>query len=564
MHRARHVAPLLCAWVLLLSADPALAQRPPAEESAAGTYLPLPLQAAAEVKERYVRRLEAALADLERADQRGKVNRDFRWPQSKDQGPCATRPSCLQEVAQKVSAPRLLAWVLEADGYDFVLRVVRWHATTPDRISEQRFPIRHHALAREGRRIVEEQLLAPPKEEAASARVQEEKSPQVSAASASTDKPKPVEEADESPLDSSGAEAEAKPAASSEQSQRPGKPLTLHQVAARMGAGRVPGGAAEDEEEKGGGLFAGARSEGSSEKKKKTKEDWEAYWAKRKAAYAASAEEEPSERRARQVGILLMGLVGLASASVGFFFGHQLNFRIRRRKVSFEAKVGAKEAAMTMATLRDCARQLTPGVLMSPEFETSKRFCFSLVDGNQISLDVMQLSEDERAAFRVGMQLCAQFVHKEGTAMCMMSVLRVQKMSPSRLRLVLSAPERLAQVTRPKGFKIPVDRSTPLLARALRSSEKGTDQWQALVSVVSDSTLEMTLDEDAFTMAEGDRIDLKLRMDDIQADVVGQVVQLSSESVHFELEDKHGGHPPREYQNLVRKLEGQWLSTLGS
>lgn len=544
-----------------------------AEQVLPQNTLLLPVQAAPGMRARYVKRLQKAVSRAqERAGSEAAQSLPKKHKLAEGSTPCAGDPKCLLSTGQEMGVKRIVGTVLAPIGDDFKVTMTVVDVESARLVSHSPHEVGHNALAKAGGSILENTMksarapLQPAKND--EPRITD-KGFSIEAVSGARALPQSTPQGQ--PTGARGATANAAegsavstPLAGGAE-QGAGEPEFVKVSAADLAA-RMEEAQGEEEGYEGtsdgrsSGSLEDVVAEGLDELREGVKSN--SSKKKRKAKGAGGGSRQAAERSAQRVRMLLTVLAGLFSFSLAFAGSYQLFGSRKKVEVSYQAQVSVKEAAQTTAILRACARQLTPGILMSAELEKSKRFCFALLDGNEVSVDVMQVKPEDKPAFRPGMQLCGQFVHEGGTAMCMLTVKRQRKISPTRLRVLFEAPERLARVTVPKGFQIPVGKQVPLVVNVKREGPP-KQTWQTRAVFASDESVRLALDSDAFDLESGNQVELTVRWDDDRADLLGEVVGVDDETVTLEIGDTHGGRAPREYKKVLQRLESQWLSQLG-
>ena len=527
----------------------------------------LPVQGAGNVAARYIKRLQDSLppaTELDMAAQRALAALPARPPSVV---PCVREDACLAQVGRELFSLRMVGMTIEANERDFVVVTHVVDVPSGRTVAQLDTPIAHRDLASAGVPLLKD-VLAKARLPLAALHTRDEEvsatQPPIQEEVAQSeredeDQPQPPE-----PTPAPEPATVATPTTPTPPNPYAGATAKVVQLSAEDLNGRLA--EAQDVPYANGPMAprpsaVGLLAEGTGELERPDRaKNSKAFKDRLVAAYTS---DDFAERNKRRQELLLASLVGLFFFSVTFATAYLYGRTRKTRLVSVDGDVSPKEAAATTTILRACARNITPGILLSPEFETCKRFSFALLQGKQVSLDVMDVADADRAALRVGQQLCAQFVHEASPVICMMTIVRTQRLSPRRLRITCGVPPRLAQLSLPNDFPIPVDKRVPLLVQVVQQEEKRTLTWQANAASISHGTLQVSVDEDALTLAQGDHVAIALRLDKDRAELNGEVSALDDDHITFTLADKHGGTPPREYQSMLRKLEGHWLAGLG-
>lgn len=516
----------------------------------------LPTLAKPGVRNRYADRLDAAMQTARRSRPPDGATETIELPREVVRN-CDQDLACLTQAGRSMGATRAVRATLDRDGDDFLVTTSMHDLKTGAVVASQPKSVSHYRLRSQGAAMFDEVMRQAdrPRKRASPAR-------EGNAADSPYDQPtEPVDSAPE-PDEFEGSQA-------TQPSTGEGNPAGVDQpeeaTAERdpaVGADGLPiegtqtGDAYADKREKTGGKAS--ILDGPQRKKRQS---WTASFEERRELFTRRAQKDQGGRERL---ILMAWFLGLGVVSFGIGFGAAQLLpavgRVARQGFRFSSGMGAKEEALTYALLRQCCKQVTPGVIMSTEFESLRHFTFAILDGHSLAIDVSDYQEGDKLAFRKGASLCAQFVHQDRACVCMLEVQAARKHG-KRLRVVLGVAGRLADIELPQTFHVPVDGDSPLRAQLSFSRDGKEFRWLSRVAQIGALGLCAALDDEAPKLEEGQVLDASVRLLELRADVRAKVTAVQDSVVALQILPEEGEHdPPAAYQAVAKQASAAWVA----
>lgn len=262
---------------------------------------------------------------------------------------------------------------------------------------------------------------------------------------------------------------------------------------------------------------------------------------------------------------LLMG-VYMALATLSFLMGiaaisllHAVG-RVAKSTIASTDPLGAKKQAENQALLRSCCKQLTPGIIMSTEFETVRHFHFALLDGKELSIHVTDYQDSDESAFRPGAMVCAQFSHERRACVAMMLVKRARHVR-GQMRVQLHMPEHMADIVLPRHFHVPVPERMGLIGQVVLEEGEKRLSFVSRVSDMSSETLCLKVDADTPELPLSCTVQVSLRLPDGRADIAAKYEGLEGGKVMLRvLPELAGRKPSLAYKELFKRIEAAWVA----
>lgn len=527
-------------WVVSALCLPAAASA-----DAPARVLLLPAQGEDGVRERHVERLQDALDTAQEA--RGKDDESMLTLPRRALRKCRDDMTCLSSEGRRIGAQRSLETRLGDDGDQFHITTTVRDLGTGEVLKQTPHKVSRYRLRSLGEGIMEQAF-----KEAGRPKAELVGEPQPRARGAGDD-----DDADDG--------ARGQPVHSSAPGYRDA-PTTLKDAMERAERDRLPPGA------EGGPLPGTEAGEALAAKRAARERNPDSFkglpesdgpastWSQRHEHLKALAQSKQGREQAILIGIYML----LAMVSFGIGFGGMSVIpafgRAARRRFSSERTLSVKETAQNLALLRSCCKQLTPGIIMSTEFETTRHFHFALLDGKTVSINVTDYEKADKSAFRPGAMLCAQFSHDDRACICMM-VVRKARMTRGFMRVTLEVPEQLADIVLPRRFHIPVPDAMGLLAQVALNEGKEKLSFMTRVAEISSDGLLLKVDSDTPKLPTSCTLDVSLRSTEDRADVKAKFEGLEDRKLVLTVLPELGGQRPNHaFGALFKKIEVAWVA----
>lgn len=234
--------------------------------------------------------------------------------------------------------------------------------------------------------------------------------------------------------------------------------------------------------------------------------------------------------------------------------------RVVRDALGLDTGRAGKRAAENQALLRGCCKQLTPGIIMSTEFETVRQFHFADLSGETLTIQVTDYQNADESAFRPGAMVCAQFSHGRRACVALMVIKRAQQVR-GRMRVQLRLPDHLADIVLPRHFHVPVPDRIELLGEVTleRSGEDVT--FVARVADMSAETLSLKVDANTPELPLSSALRVSLRYDGGCADIATKYEGMEAGKLTLRvLPSPVPTGSQLSYSELFAQIEAAWVA----